>query len=230
MGAFFEGETIMKTMILAAGRGERMRPLTDKIPKPLIEVSGKALIVWHIEKLASLGFSEIVVNVAHLGGKIMESLGDGSAWGVSLLYSDERESGALESAGGIVKALPLLEDETFLVVNGDIWCDYEFERDFMLGDDLAHLVLVPNPPHNPDGDFGLHKNRVVNEATKKFTFSGVGYYSAKLFNTLECAKLPLAPLLRQAASQNRVSGQIYEGKWHDIGTPQRLSEAEATSV
>ncbi|MGE3612891.1 MAG: N-acetylmuramate alpha-1-phosphate uridylyltransferase MurU [Sulfurimonas sp.] len=220
----------MKAMILAAGRGERMRPLTDETPKPLIKIHAKPLIVWHIEKLALLGFSEIVINVAHLGGKIIESLGDGSAWGVSLLYSDERESGALESAGGIIKALPFFENETFLVVNGDIWCDYEFERDFRLGDDLAHLVLVPNPPHNPDGDFGLHKNRVIDETTKKFTFSGIGYYSPKLFNALECAKLPLAPLLREAALQNRVSGQLYEGKWHDIGTPQRLSEAEATSV
>jgi len=220
----------MKVMILAAGRGERMRPLTDKIPKPLIKIHSKPLIVWHIEKLASLGFGEIVINLAHLGEKIMESLGDGSKWGVTLLYSDERECGALESAGGIIKALPLLEDEIFLVVNGDVWCDYEFERDFRLGDDLAHLVLVPNPPHNPDGDFGLHKNRVVNEADKKFTFSGIGYYSAKLFNTLECKKTPLAPLLRQAIMQNSVSGQLYEGKWHDIGTPQRLQEAEATFV
>lgn len=207
-----------------------MRPLTDKIPKPLIKIHAKPLIVWHIEKLASLGFSEIVINIAHLGEKIVESLGDGSMWGVSLLFSDERDSGALESAGGIINALPLLEDETFLVVNGDIWCDYEFERDFVLGEDLAHLVLVPNPPHNPSGDFGLHKNRIVNDDIKKFTFSGIGYYSAKLFNALECTKLPLAPLLRQASLQNRVSGQLYEGKWHDIGTPQRLSEAEATSV
>ncbi|MDD3442604.1 N-acetylmuramate alpha-1-phosphate uridylyltransferase MurU [Sulfurimonas denitrificans] len=217
-------------MILAAGRGERMRPLTDKIPKPLIEIHSKALIVWHIEKLSYLGFSEIVINIAYLGDKIISFLGDGSKWGVSLLYSDERESGTLESAGGIIKALPLLGNDTFLVVNGDIWSDYEFESDFDLGDDLAHLILVPNPQHNHLGDFGLDKNRASNNANIKYTFSGIGYYSPKLFNTLELAKLPLAPILRQNIDKNRVSASLYEGKWHDIGTPQRLHTAETTSV
>lgn len=216
----------MKAMILAAGRGERMRPLTDKTPKPLLKVKGKPLIVWHIEKLASLGFSEIVINIAHLGNQIKETLGDGSKWGVSLIYSDEQECGALESAGGIIKALPLLEDEIFLVVNSDIWCDYEFESSFNLNGDLAHLILVPNPQHNHEGDFALHKNRVVNDAKKKFTFSGIGYYSAELFRGLECKKMPLAPLLREAIANNRISGTLYEGKWHDIGTPQRLAEVQ----
>lgn len=218
----------MKAMILAAGRGERMRPLTDKTPKPLLMIKGKPLIVWHIEKLASLGFSEIIINIAHLGSKIVESLGDGSKWGVSLIYSDERECGALESAGGIVKALPLLEDEIFLVINGDIWCDYEFENSFDLKGDLAHLILVPNPAHNNDGDFGLHKNRALNDAKKKFTFSGIGYYSAELFAGIECKKIPLAPLLRGAIENNRISATLYEGKWHDIGTPQRLTEAQCS--
>lgn len=216
----------MKAMILAAGRGERMRPLTDKTPKPLLKVKGKPLIVWHIEKLASLGFSEIVINIAHLGNQIIEALGDGSKWGVSLIYSDEQECGALESAGGIIKALPLLEDEIFLVVNSDIWCDYEFERNFNLNGDLAHLILVPNPEHNHEGDFALHKNRVVNDAKKRFTFSGIGYYSAELFRGLECKKTPLAPLLREAIENNRISGTLYEGKWRDIGTPQRLAEVQ----
>jgi MurNAc alpha-1-phosphate uridylyltransferase len=216
----------MKAMILAAGRGERMRPLTDKTPKPLLKVKGKPLIVWHIEKLASLGFSEIVINIAHLGNQITEALGDGSKWGVSLIYSDEQECGALESAGGIIKALPLLEDEIFLVVNSDIWCDYEFESNFNLNGDLAHLILVSNPEHNHEGDFALHKNRVVNDAKKKFTFSGIGYYSAELFRGLECKKTPLAPLLREAIENNRISGTLYEGKWHDIGTPQRLAEVQ----
>ncbi|MDQ1244735.1 MAG: N-acetyl-alpha-D-muramate 1-phosphate uridylyltransferase [Campylobacterota bacterium] len=216
----------MKAMILAAGRGERMRPLTDKTPKPLLMVKGKPLIIWHIEKLASLGFSEIIINIAHLGNQIIEALGDGSKWGVSLIYSDEQECGALESAGGIIKALPILEDEIFLVVNSDIWCDYEFENGFDLNGDLAHLILVPNPEHNHEGDFALHKNRVVNDARKKFTFSGIGYYSAKLFRDLECKKTPLAPLLRGAIGKNRISGTLYEGKWHDIGTPQRLAEVQ----
>jgi MurNAc alpha-1-phosphate uridylyltransferase len=216
----------MKAMILAAGRGERMRPLTDKTPKPLLKVKGKPLIVWHIEKLASLGFSEIVINIAHLGNQITEALGDGSKWGVSLIYSDEQECGALESAGGIIKALPLLEDKIFLVVNSDIWCDYEFESNFNLNGDLAHLILVSNPEHNHEGDFALHKNRVVNDAKKKFTFSGIGYYSAELFRGLECKKTPLAPLLREAIENNRISGTLYEGKWHDIGTPQRLAEVQ----
>lgn len=216
----------MKAMILAAGRGERMRPLTDKTPKPLLKVNSKALIVWQIEKLASLGFSEIVINIAHLGYKIPEALGEGSKWGVSLIYSDEQECGALESAGGIIKALPLIKDEVFLVVNSDIWCDYEFESSFDLGDDLAHLILVPNPEHNPEGDFALHKERVINDAKQKFTFSGIGYYSAKLFEGLECKKTPLAPLLREAIQNNRISGSLYKGKWRDIGTPQRLAEVQ----
>ncbi|MDQ1338659.1 MAG: Mannose-phosphate guanylyltransferase [Campylobacterota bacterium] len=216
----------MKAMILAAGRGERMRPLTDKTPKPLLKVNSKALIVWHIEKLASLGFSEIIINIAHLGYKIPEALGDGSKWGVTLIYSDEQECGALESAGGIIKALPLIKEEVFLVVNSDIWCDYEFKSSFDLGDDLAHLILVPNPEHNPEGDFALNKERVVKDAKQKLTFSGIGYYSAKLFEGLECKKTPLAPLLREAIQNNRISGSLYKGKWRDIGTPQRLAEVQ----
>lgn len=212
----------MKAMILAAGRGERMRPLTDHIPKPLLEVKGKALIVWHIEKLASLGFKDIVINIAHLGHKIPEVLGDGSKWGVNIFYSDEQNSGALESAGGIVKTLPYFGNETFLVVNGDIFCDYDFDPSFDLGTDLAHLVLVPNPQHNPDGDFALQNSRVLNDGDEKLTFSGIGYYSPKLFEGLTCEKSALAPLLREAIRKEKVSGSLHGGVWHDIGTPQRL--------
>ena len=212
----------MKAMILAAGRGERMRPLTDHTPKPLLEVHGKALIVWHIEKLASLGFNEIVINIAHLGYKIPEALGDGSKWKVSLIYSDEQDSGALESAGGIIKALPFFGKETFLVVNGDIFCDYDFDPSFDLGSDLAHLVLVPNPEHNPNGDFALKKSRILNDGDEKFTFSGIGYYSPKLFDGLKAEKNALAPLLRKAIEKEKVSGSLHSGRWHDIGTPQRL--------
>lgn len=217
-------------MILAAGRGERMRPLTDHTPKPLLEVKGKALIVYHIEKLASLGFKEIIINIAHLGYKIQEALGDGSRWGVSLIYSDEQEGGALESAGGIKKALPFFKDETFLVVNGDVWCDYEFDNSIELGEDLAHLILVNNPDHNLDGDFGLENKRVLNEAKEMYTFSGIGYYSPKLFEDVELGKSTLAPLLRKAIKHNKVSGSLHVGKWRDIGTPQRLEEINSTFV
>ena len=187
----------MKAMILAAGRGERMRPLTDTTPKPLLKIKGKPLIVYHIEKLTELGFEEIIINIAHLGYKIPEALGDGSKWGINIIYSDEQKDGALESAGGIVKALPLLGNDTFLVVNGDVFCDYEFNPDFDLKDDLAHLVLVNNPEHNLDGDFGLDGNRVLNSAKDMYTFSGIGYYSPKLFNSLHVEKKGLAPILRK---------------------------------
>ncbi len=220
----------MTAMILAAGRGERMRPLTDKTPKPLLKVHGKSLIVWHIERLASLGFSQIVINIDHLGEMIIKTLGDGSRWGINLLYSDERQSGALESAGGIINALPLIDSEQFLVVNGDIWCDYEFETGFDLKGDLAHLILVENPKHNPNGDFALYKDRVSNDIKRRYTFSGIGYYSAELFKGVKNQKMPLAPLLREAVSNDKVSGSLYDGRWYDIGTPQRLKEVNATSV
>ena len=212
----------MKAMILAAGRGERMRPLSDTLPKPLLHVKDKPLIQWHIEKLADAGFKEIVINIAHLGYKIPEALGDGSRWSVRLIYSDEQKEGALESAGGIIKALPLLGDETFLVINGDVWCDYEFDPDFRLGEDWAHLILVPNPQHNSSGDFALYNTRLLNDGKRKFTFSGIGYYSAKLFETQSYGKAGLAPLLREAISHNHISGSLYSGRWYDIGTPQRL--------
>lgn len=214
----------MKAMILAAGRGERMRPLTDKTPKPLLHVKNKPLIVHHIERLASLGFKDIIINIAHLGYMIPEALGDGSRWGINILYSDEQNSGALESAGGIIKALPFFGDETFLVVNGDVYCDYEFEPEFDLKENLAHLVLVKNPKHNLDGDFALNGDIVLNDADEKFTFSGIGYYSPKLFHGLTSKKSALAPLLRKTIEQSRISGNLHVGIWHDIGTPQRLED------
>ena len=214
----------MKAMILAAGLGERMRPLTDRTPKPLLEVAGKPLIVYHIEKLALAGFSEIIINIAHLGHMIPDALGDGSTWGIKISYSDEQEEGALESLGGIVKALPLLGEETFLVVNGDVWCDYVFDASFDLKDNLAHLVLVPNPEHNSEGDFALVDKKVYDDGAKKFTFSGIGYYTPKLFKEQPYGSAPLAPLLRQAMQKEKVSGEVYRGVWRDIGTPQRLQE------
>lgn len=214
-----------KAMILAAGKGERMRPLTDTTPKPLLEVGGKPLIVWHIEKLAKAGFDEIVINIAHLGDMIPKALVNGSKWGVKLHFSDEQNEGALESAGGIVKALPLLGNEPFLVVNGDVWCDYEFDSSYELGDGiLAHLILVPNPEHNQKGDFSLKKEMVSSDGDVKYTFSGIGYYSPSLFKYLEYGKRGLGDLLRDTMLYDAVSGEIYKGLWRDIGTPQRLEE------
>ncbi|MCF6339766.1 MAG: nucleotidyltransferase family protein [Sulfurimonas sp.] len=219
----------MKAMILCAGRGERMRPLTNHVPKPLLKIKGKSLVVWHIEKLASLGFNEIIINIAYLGYKIPEALGSGSKWGVKFFYSDEQKNGGLESAGGIIKALALLGEETFLVVNGDIFCDYEFDRNFDLGNYLAHLILVKNPKHNFNGDFGLIDGIVYNDAKEKLTFSGIGYYSPKLFKDLKCEKSTLAPLLRKEINHKKISGSLHQGIWHDIGTPQRLDEINKKS-
>ncbi len=217
----------MKAMILAAGLGTRMRPLTDHTPKPLLEVGGIPLIVWHLEKLAHYGFKEVVINIAHLGWQIPQALGDGSEWGLHIVYSDEQEEGGLESAGGIVKALPHLADsDLFLVVNGDVWTDYDFEVDKKLGEDvLAHLILVKNPEHNPKGDFSLLDGKVVD--SPQYTFSGIGYYSPKLFEGVPYGKSALAPLLRAAMIEGKVTGELYEGEWYDIGTPQRLEALNA---
>lgn len=222
----------MKAMILAAGRGERMRPLTDHTPKPLLKVAGKPLIEWHIENLKKAGFEDIVINIAWLGDQIPVALGDGSKFGVNLFYSDEQKEGALETAGGIIKALPLLckepceelNDESFLVVNGDIWCDFPYSNiSPLLNNDLAHLILVNNPEHNPSGDFEIDNYRVKEEGENKFTFSGIGYYHSDLFKNLEQGKRPLAPLLREKMSENKISGEYFTGDWRDIGTPERLS-------
>jgi len=211
----------MKAMILAAGLGTRMKPLTNTTPKPLLKVGGLPLIVWHIENLAHAGFNEIVINVAHLGYKIIDALGDGSEWGVKIEYSDEQKEGCLESAGGIIKALPFLGDETFLVVNGDIFTDYEFQEHRKLAEGiLAHLVLIPNPEHNLEGDFALDGNKVVD--ARQYTFSGIGYYSPRLFEGVPYGKSSTIPLLRAAMKEGKVTGELYEGEWLDIGTPERL--------
>lgn len=216
----------MKAMILAAGHGTRMRPLTDHTPKPLLLAGGKPLIVWHIEKLARAGFRDIVINLAWLGWQIPEALGDGSRWQVRLHYSDEQFEGALETAGGIIKALPLLGDEPFLVVNGDVWCDYPCLLHTLATTDLAHLVLVNNPAHHLKGDFALQEGRVFNEGAERYTFSGIGYYRPELFAGLEYGKRPLAPLLRTAMQHGQVSGEWFGGDWRDIGTPERLAELD----
>lgn len=219
----------MKAMILAAGRGERMRPLTDHTPKPLLEVGGKPLIVWHIENLKATGFEDIVINIAWLGDKIPAALGDGSKYGVKLLYSNEQQEGALETAGGIIKALPLLlsdsADKPFLVVNGDVWCDFSYTNISPLkNDDLAHLIMVNNPEHNPKGDFSLADSRLNEAGESKYTFSGIGYYHPDLFKNLDQGKRALAPILREKMHDNKISGELFSGDWRDIGTPERLEE------
>lgn len=230
-------------MILAAGRGERMRPLTDTIPKPLLKVGGKSLIVWHLERLAKAGFKEIVINHAHLGAQIESALGNGVAWGVSIEYSPEKV--ALETAGGIANALDLLGEEPFLVVNGDIYTEIDFkniatgfkhssaglEANIHAGAGHAlksvYLVLVDNPPQHPNGDFAIENGKLQHEGNKMLTFSGVGVYHPDLFKDIikgEPAKL--APLLRKAIDNNAATAQYYQGVWHDIGTPERLKQLD----
>jgi len=236
-------------MILAAGRGERMRPLTDHTPKPLLQVAGKPLIVWHIEKLVRAGIRELVINHAHLGAQIEKVLGDGSQFGAHIQYSPE--TSALETAGGIANALPLLlsspasgesvargaqpaggEGEPFAVINGDIFCDYDFTRlpeqaaALQANGDAAHLVLVNNPEHHPTGDFGILDGRIANE-TPKLTFSGIGIYQPNLFADIPRGSVaPLAPLLRAQIALGRVSGEYHRGLWVDVGTPQRLDKLD----
>ena len=214
-------------MILAAGRGERMRPLTDHTPKPLLTVHDKPLIVWHIERLKKAGITQLVINHAHLGEQIEHALGDGSSLGVSISYSPEET--ALETGGGIARALPLLGEQPFLVVNGDVWTDIDYTVLALDEDDLAHLVMVSNPSHNPKGDFVLNNGRVAAEGADKLTFSGIGLYQPHLFVGQSEERFPLAPLLRNAMSQNKVSGLHHQGVWTDVGTPERLAEINASA-
>ena len=225
----------MRAMILAAGRGERMRPLTDRIPKPLLTVRGKALIVWLIEALARAGIRDLVINHAHLGAALEAALGDGARLHVNIRYSPE--GAALETAGGIANALPLLGAEPFMVVNGDIFCDFDFAAlaQRSLGADLAHVVLVANPPQHPRGDFLLHGGRVqdrhdsgdTSDSGDMRTFAGIGLYDPRLFDGIvRGSKASLAPLLRNAMATGRVSGEFHAGAWHDVGTPERLRQLD----
>ncbi len=242
----------MRAMILAAGRGERMRPLTDHTPKPLLQAGGKPLIVWHIERLVHAGITDLVINHAHLGTQIEEALGDGHQFGARIRYSDEGT--ALETAGGIAYALHLLDHEPFAVVNGDVYCDYDFSHlparasALANSNDMAHLVLVDNPGHNSKGDFGLSGNRVLPHGLQPFelgkqfpavlhiqpdapiknlTFSGIGLYKPRLFAGIaRGTKAPLAPLLREQIALGKVSGEHHRGIWVDVGTPQRLQELD----
>ena len=217
----------MKAMILAAGMGNRMRPLTLHTPKPLLEVGGKPLIVWHIEKLQKIGVQEIVINTAWLGEKLADALGDGSQFGVKILWSHEGEG--LETAGGIINALPLLGNEPFILVNGDVWTTMDFAPllNVQLQDDLAHLVLVENPIQHPQGDFILAANKAYTfeqaRSGENLTYSGVAVMHPQMFDGLESGKRPLAPLLKQAMQQEKISAQKLQGVWVDVGTPERLN-------
>lgn len=214
-------------MILAAGRGERMRPLTDSTPKPLLPAGGKPLIAWHVQALAAAGFTRLVVNHAYLGAQIEAYLSAGKEWGLEIVCSAEAR--ALEAAGGIAHALPLLGNEPFLVVNGDIWTDYDYRRmrNIDLAGKLAHLVLVDNPSYDPAGDFALSGHLVSDDIEPRLTFSGIGCYHPDLFAGIAGNEpVPLAPLLRHAMRQGGVSGERYAGVWFDIGTPSRLAELD----
>lgn len=219
----------MRAMILAAGKGERMRPLTLSRPKPLLEVGGEALIVHHLRALQRNGYDEVVINLSWLGSQIEAALGDGAAYGVRIVYSEEGPE-PLETGGGIFRALPLLtlpvlDSEPFLVLNGDVWTDYPYARlrNRLAAGDLAHLVLVPNPEHNSKGDFVLQDGRLLDAAAgDRRTFSGIGIYRRELFDGCADGPFKLAPLLRAAARTGRVSAESYSGEWLDIGTPERL--------
>jgi MurNAc alpha-1-phosphate uridylyltransferase len=217
-------------MILAAGRGERMRPLTDTTPKPLLKVAGQCLIEYHIHSLVAAGFTDIVINLAYLGEQIVETLGDGQHYGIRLHYSYEG-SQALETGGGILHALPLLGNSPFLVVNGDIWTDYPFHqlREQPLSG-LAHLILVNNPPHNLPGDFHLQELQIDSQKTPRLTFSGIGIYHHDLFKNCRPGRFSIVPLLRNAMLEKKVTGEHYQGQWLDIGTPQRLQQLEYLMV
>ncbi|RKZ97796.1 MAG: mannose-1-phosphate guanylyltransferase [Gammaproteobacteria bacterium] len=219
----------MKAMILSAGRGERLRPLTDHTPKPLLKAGNLRLIEHTIQALVKAGFNDIVINYAHLGEQFPTLLGDGQQYGAKISYSPEREGG-LETAGGIIKALPLLGNEPFLIVNGDIWTDYPYKQltpSTIATGSLCHLVLVTNPQHNPQGDFALSSGLISQTGKNKYTYSGIGIYHPDLFSGFKVQRLPLKPLIVDAIVHQQVSGELYEGEWSDIGTVERLQQLNA---
>jgi MurNAc alpha-1-phosphate uridylyltransferase len=213
-------------MVLAAGRGERMRPLTDRTPKPLLRVAGRALIEHVILRLHRAGIRDLVINHAWLGEQIVDALGDGQRLGVRIRYSPE-PAGALDTGGGIHQALPLLGPGPFVVCNADVWCDYDFARLRLDPGSLCHLVLVANPPHHPRGDFRLEDGRVAGGGSPRLTFSGIGMYRPELFSARQPGRYPLAPLLREAMARGGVTGELHPGCWSDVGTPERLAAIDA---
>lgn len=214
----------MKAMILAAGFGKRMRPLTDHCPKPLLPVAGKPLIVHHLERLARAGIREVVINVSYRAEQIIQALGDGQAYGLRIHWS--HETTPLETGGGIQKALPLLGEAPFLLVNGDIWCDYLPVDASLKKGDVAHLVLVDNPAHHPQGDFALDHDRALTQGTPRYTFAGLSIIDPALLAGQPSEAFALAPLLKHAMDARRVSGEHFTGHWVDVGTPERLAALE----
>jgi len=215
----------MKAMILAAGRGERMRPLTDAAPKPLLRVNDKPLIQYHLESLAAAGIVEVVINLAWLGAQISNYLGDGSSYGLKITYTEE-PAGALETGGGIFQALPLLGDEPFLIVNGDVFCEFDYRLRMLDADSLGHLVMVPNPAHHPAGDFSLADGQVTASGEHTLTYSGISILHPELFAACEPGRFPLAPLLNNAIDRGRLTGELFSGLWTDVGTPERLTKLD----
>jgi MurNAc alpha-1-phosphate uridylyltransferase len=229
----------MKAMILAAGRGERMRPLTDKCPKPLLQVKGIPLIEYHIKNLVAAGIKDIVVNHAWLGQKLVDHLGTGEKFSASIRYSEEPV--ALETAGGIIKALPLLadqDDDVFVVINGDIFCDYNFQQlPELLSQCNSHIMLVNNPEHNLKGDFQLNQGMLANPDNvqqETYTFSGIALYRKSFFKqaikSAQCVVKPLAPLLRAAADLREISASLIDSAWTDVGTPERLAKLNRDQI
>jgi len=217
----------VKAMLLAAGRGERLRPLTDSVPKAMVEAGGKPLIAWHLERLATAGCREAVINISHLGERIVEHIGDGARFGLHVAYS--REAERLETAGGIAQARQLLGPEPFLLLNADVYCEYDLARllGMALGTKLAHLILVPNPAHRPRGDFGLVSDYVKSNAGPRYTYAGVALVSPQLVQGVKPGeKASLAPLLYEAADRSLMTGELYRGLWQDVGTCERLAELE----
>jgi N-acetyl-alpha-D-muramate 1-phosphate uridylyltransferase len=214
-------------MLLAAGRGERLRPITDTVPKPLVAIAGKPLIVYHLEALERAGVREVVINLSWLGEKIRAALGDGERYGVRITYSEEGPV-PLETGGGIHRALPLLGPDPFLVVNSDVWTDVDFGRLLTLEEGAdARLLLAPNPPQHPRGDFGLEGDHVVERDADRFTYTGLGVYRPQLFAGCAPGKFPLLPLLKRAIAARRLRGEVYPGEWLDIGSPDRLAWLDA---
>ena len=213
-------------MVLAAGRGERMRPITDTLPKPLVPVAGKPLIGYHLERLAKAGFREVVINLSWLGEKIRTALGDGRSYGLAITYSDEGPE-PLETGGGIFNALPWLGPDPFLVVNGDTWSDIDYGR--LSLDDSANgrIILVANPTQHPRGDFGIEGDLVVDREVDRFTYSGVGVYRPEFFVGCSAGKFPMLPLLKRAIAARLLRGELHRGEWCDVGTPERLAALNA---
>lgn len=208
-------------MILAAGRGERLRPLTDHTPKPLIKIHGRTLISYHLENLALAGFREVVINVSHLRNMIRDSLGDGSNWRLKIHYSDESDH-PLDTGGGIQQALPWLGSAPFAVINGDVFTHYPFARLRAVKCQHAHLIMIPNPAHNPNGDWGVHGGRMDPDAEPHYTFSGISVYNPAFFADCDAGRFSVVPMLEAAAKEKQVTAELYRGPWHDVGTLQRL--------